>query len=89
MSSNEHGFFVDVTSGGKIGEGRIRDLTGDILFPVAFKDTIPTTIPTVTMINSGQCWCVMSNKALTDISRARTSWLVEIFCHEPREDAED
>ena len=54
-SSNEHGFFVDVTSGGKISEGRIRYLTGDILFPVAFKDTIPTTIPTVIMINPGQC----------------------------------
>ena len=52
----------------KIGKGRIRDLTGDILFPVAFKDTIPTTIPTVTMTNSGHCWCVMSNKALMDIS---------------------
>ena len=56
---NEHEFFVDVTSGDKIGEGRIKDLTGDILFPVAFKDTIPnsipTTIPTMTMINPGQC----------------------------------
>ena len=59
---------------GKIGEGRIWDLTGDILFPVAFKDTIPTTIPTVTMKNPEHCWCVMSNKALTDISRAQTSW---------------
>ena len=68
-SSNEYEFFVDVTSGGKIDEGRIRELTGDILFPVAFKDTIPTIIPTVTIINPGQCWCVMSNKALTDISR--------------------
>ena len=75
----------------KICKGRIRDLTGDILFPVASKDTIPTaiptTIPTVTMINPGQCWCVMSNKALTDISRARTSRLVEIFSQEPSEDA--
>jgi len=52
-SSNEHGFFVDVTSGGKIGEGRIRDLTGDVLFPVTCKKTIPTTIPTVTMTNPG------------------------------------
>ena len=72
-SSNEHEFFVNVTYGGKIGEGRIRDLIGDILFPVASKDTRPTTIPTVIMINLGQCWCVMSNKALTDILRARTS----------------
>ena len=46
-------FFVDVTSGDKIGEGRIRDLTGDVLFLVTCKRTIPTTIPTVTMINPG------------------------------------
>jgi len=43
--SNEDEFFIAVTSLNKIGEGRIRDLIGDILFPVAFKDTIPTTIP--------------------------------------------
>ena len=46
-SSNEHGLFVVVTSLSKIGEGRTRDLTGDILFPVAFK----AAIPTVTMNN--------------------------------------
>ena len=88
-SSNEHGFFVDVTSGGKTGEGRVRDLIGDVLFPITCKGTIPTTIPTVTMTNLGHCWCVMSNKALADISRARTSWLVEIFSQEPSKDAED
>ena len=54
-SSNKHEFFVDVTSGGKISEWRIWDLTGDILFPVAFKDTIPTTIPIVTVTNPGHC----------------------------------
>jgi len=48
-SSNEHGFFVAVTSLSKIGEGRIRDLTGDVLFLVAFKGAIPT----VTMKNPG------------------------------------
>ena len=36
-SSNEHEFFVTVTYLNKIGEERIRDLTGDILFPVTFK----------------------------------------------------
>ena len=36
-SSNEHEFFVAVTSLNKIGEERIRDLTGDITFPVTFK----------------------------------------------------
>jgi len=29
-SSNEHEFFITVTSLNKIGEGRIRDLTGDV-----------------------------------------------------------
>ena len=48
-SSDEHRLFVAVTFLSKIGEGRIRDLNGDILFPVAFKDTIPT----VTMMNPG------------------------------------
>ena len=36
-ASNEHGFFVVVTSLNKIGKGRIRDLTGDISFLVTFK----------------------------------------------------
>jgi len=36
-SSNEHGYFVAISSLNKIGEGGIRDLTGDILFPVTFK----------------------------------------------------
>ena len=39
----------------KIGKGRIWDLAGDVLFPVAFKATIPTTIPTVTMTNPRHC----------------------------------
>ena len=41
-SSNEHRFFVAVTSLSKIGEGRIRDLTGDVLFPVTFRCAILT-----------------------------------------------
>ena len=36
-SSNEHGFFVAVTYLNKIGEERIRDLTGDVSFLVTFK----------------------------------------------------
>jgi len=36
-SSNEHRFFVVVTSLNKIGEERIRDLTGDTPFPMTFK----------------------------------------------------
>ena len=35
--SNEYGFFAAVASLNKIGERRIRDLTGDIPFPVTFK----------------------------------------------------
>ena len=55
-ASNEHGIFIAITSLSKIGEGRIRDLTGNVLFPMAFKATIPTTIPTMTMTNPGHCW---------------------------------
>jgi len=65
---NEHEFFVVVTSLSKISEGRIRKLTSDVLFPVALKAAMPTTIPTVTMMNPRHCLCVMSNKALMDIS---------------------
>jgi len=36
-SSNKHEFFVAITSLNKIGEGRIGDLTSDILFSVTFK----------------------------------------------------
>ncbi|XP_020258113.1 DNA-directed RNA polymerase V subunit 7 [Asparagus officinalis] len=36
-STKEHGCYVAVTSLNKIGEGKIRELTGDVLFPVAFK----------------------------------------------------
>ena len=69
-SSNEYGFFVAVTSLSKIDEGWIRGLTGDVLFPVAFK----ASISTVTMKNPGHYWCVMSNKALTGtINRAKSS----------------
>ena len=63
-SSNEHGLFIAVTPLSKISEGRIGDLTGDVLFPVAFKGAILT----VTMKNPGHYWCVMSNKALMGTS---------------------
>jgi len=36
-SSNEHEFFIAVTSLKTIGEESIRDLTGDIPFPITFK----------------------------------------------------
>ena len=36
-SSNEYEFFVVVTFLNKIGEGRIWNLIGDILFPMTFK----------------------------------------------------
>ena len=35
--SKEHGFFVAVISLNKICEGRIRDLTSEVSFPVTFK----------------------------------------------------
>ena len=40
-SPNEHGFFIVVTFLGKIGEERIRDLTGDVLFPWPSKAPYP------------------------------------------------
>ena len=48
----------------RFNEGRIRDLIDDVLFPMAFKGVIPT----VTMKNPRQYWCIMSNKALMGIS---------------------
>ncbi|KAJ6816121.1 DNA-directed RNA polymerase V subunit 7 [Iris pallida] len=36
-AAKEHGYYIAVTSLNKIGEGKIRDLTGDVLFPVTFK----------------------------------------------------
>ena len=60
-SSNENGLFIAVTPLSNIGKRRIRDLTSDVLFPVAFK----AAIPIVTIKNLGHYWCVMSNKALT------------------------
>jgi len=36
-SSNEHVFFVTVTSLNKVAKRRIRDLIGNVLFPVNFK----------------------------------------------------
>lgn len=36
-SSKEHGCYIAVTSLNRIGEGKVRQLTGDVLFPVTFK----------------------------------------------------
>jgi len=51
-SSNEHEFFVTITALNKIGEGRIRDLTGDILFPV--------TSHAPCSLRSGRIWDITS-----------------------------
>ena len=59
-SSNEHGFFVAVTSLSKIGEGRIQDLTGDVLFPVTFKCAILTG----TRKDPRHYWFIMFNEVL-------------------------
>ena len=69
-SSNEHGFFVAITSLNKIGEERIRDLTGDILFLVTFKCAM------LIMIRKDlrPYWCIMSNNVLMRIeNRANLS----------------
>lgn len=36
-SSDEHGFYIAVTAITETGEGKIRELTGDVLFPIVFK----------------------------------------------------
>ena len=59
-SSNEHGFFVTVTSLNKIGEGKIRDLTGDVLFLVTFKCTMLIVIRK----DPRAYWYIMSNNVL-------------------------
>ena len=91
-SSNEHGFFVGVTSLNKIGEGRIQNLTGDVLFPVTFK--CATLI--VIREDPRPYWCIMSNNVLmciddhadlpcpwtevltSQVLANRTSWPVQI-----------
>ncbi|KAM0936641.1 putative DNA-directed RNA polymerase [Dioscorea sansibarensis] len=35
-ASKEHGYYVAVTALKKIGEGKVRDMTGEVLFPVTF-----------------------------------------------------
>ena len=64
-SSNKQEFFVAVTSLNKIGEGKIRDLTGDILFPVTFKCAILTVIRK----EPRHYWCIMSNNILVCIEK--------------------
>jgi len=59
-SSNEHEFFVAITSLNKIGEGRIWDLTGDVLFPMAFK----CAMLIVVRKDPRPYWCIMPNNVL-------------------------
>jgi len=76
-SSNEHGFFIAVTYLNKIGEGRIRDLTGDVLFSVTFKCAMLIVIRK----DPGPYWCIMPNNVLmcienyTDLPRLWTKVL--------------
>ena len=53
-SSNEHGFFINFTSLNKIGEGRIRDLTGDVSFLVIFKCIILVAAASLNKIGEGK-----------------------------------
>jgi len=59
-SSNEHVFFVAVTSLNKIGEERIRDLTRNVLFPVTFKCAMLIVIRK----DLRPYWCIMFNNVL-------------------------
>jgi len=61
-SSDEHGFFVAVTSLKKIGEGRIWDLTGDVPFP--WSSNVPCSLwsERICDLTGASClimsWCV-------------------------------
>ena len=70
-SSNEHGLFVIVTSLNKIGEGRIRDLISDVLFPVTFKCTMLIIIRK----DLRPFWCIMPNNVLTCIENRADLYL--------------
>jgi len=59
-SSNEHEFFIAVTFLNKIGEGRIRNLIGDVLFPVTFKCAMLIVIRK----DPRPYWCIISNNIL-------------------------
>ena len=53
-SSNEHEFFVAVTSLNKIGEGRIWDLNGDVPFPLTFKCIMLIVVASLNKIGEGR-----------------------------------
>ncbi|KAJ3673885.1 hypothetical protein LUZ60_005877 [Juncus effusus] len=50
-ASKEHGYFVVITKVNSIGEGKVREITGDVLFPVNF--TCLTLKPTIGEILTG------------------------------------
>ena len=99
-SFNEHEFFVDVTSLNKIGEGRIQDLTGDILFPMIFKCAILIVIKK----DPRPYRCIMFNNVLmcienrADLPRLwievltpqvvanRTNWSFHVYLNEHGKD---
>jgi len=80
-SSNEHRFFIAVTSSNKIGEGRIWDLTGDVPFPVTFKCNMLVAVASLDNIGEGRIrdhtdpplplWCHLRREALI-------SWMATI-----------
>jgi len=53
-SSNEYGFSVAITSLNKIGEGRIRDHTDNVPFPVTFKCIMFVAISSLNKIGEGK-----------------------------------
>jgi len=79
-SSNEHEFFVDVTSLNKIGEGRIWDLTGDVLFPVTFKYAMLIVIRKIRDITGASCliisWCVLRTARIF-LALGQKFWLLK------------
>jgi len=65
-SSNEHDFFVAITSLNKIGEERIWDLIGDVFFPVTFKCAMLIVIRK----DPRHYWCIISNNILMCINNS-------------------
>ena len=79
-SSNEHGFFVVITSLNKISDGRIWDLTGDLLFPVTFKCACSLWSGRIRDLTGASCpiisWCVLRTARIL-LALRQKFWLPE------------
>ena len=74
-SSNEHEFFVAVTSLNKIGEERIQDLTGDIPFPVTFKYPVQRPSKSDILVKSMTQFLTYIELNSTSLQLSGSSWI--------------